>query len=165
MQTIIPGGIQPVQLPGKSWKKIHYEDHTFEQGRTNAVYPMTHLFINPMRYEQKYDSSTLELSRVVTRTGVPVSIIYSAHFELETTFNAMNELLCMLTMPQPDFLFRMDCGVLKKNFSFIVDNGHGEDPDSQMCLARLLFVLGKFLNSSLESLETKYSREIIMLVI
>lgn len=45
-KTIICGDIQPVQNPGKSWKAITYENHTFDQSRTNAVYPMTHLFLD-----------------------------------------------------------------------------------------------------------------------
>ena len=43
-KTVICGDIQPVQNPGKSWKPIIYPDHTFDQSRTNAVYPMAHLF-------------------------------------------------------------------------------------------------------------------------
>lgn len=45
-KAIVCGDIQPVQNPGKSWKPISYEDHTFDQSRTNAVVPITHLFMD-----------------------------------------------------------------------------------------------------------------------
>ena len=76
--------IQPVQLPGKSWKKLSHEDHTFDQGRTNAVYPMTHLII---AYKfQDFIVAPHATQRTVTRTGKPLCFIYMAHFEHETTF-------------------------------------------------------------------------------
>ena len=140
-KTIICGDIQPVQYPGKSWKPISYEDHTFDQSRTNAVYPMTHLFLDntPNSHKSiKDDPNTIHL----TRTGRPALLINLAYFEPETTFRAMNELLYLLTQPSLDNVFRNSVtGKLKCIFAFLVDNGHGEDPDSpltQMCLARIL---------------------------
>jgi hypothetical protein len=142
-KTIICGDIQPVQNPGKSWKPIIYEDHTFDQSRTNAVYPMTHLFLNNSRNTRKVseeDPSVIE----VTRTGRPVLLINIALTETETTFRAMNKFFYLLTIPALDNIFRNpSTGRLKSVISFIVDNGHGEDPDSlltQMCLARILFL-------------------------
>lgn len=134
------GDIQPVQNPGKSWKKrLVYEDHTFNQSRTNAVYPMTHLFVDPKRF----DDNQLEngnIQRTVVRTGTPVSFVYLAHFENESTFNAMNEIFHLANLPELDAEFRNQFGLLRKKMSFIVDNGHCEDPSSQltqMCLARI----------------------------
>jgi hypothetical protein len=139
-KAIVCGDIQPVQNPGKSWKSITYEDHTFEQSRVNAVYPMTHLFMEP---KESIDEKT-NTARV-TRTGQAVVLINIAFFEPETTFRAMNEILYLLSRPSLDKIFRNPVtGNIKSVFSFIVDNGHGEDPDSpltQMCLSRLLYLL------------------------
>ena len=135
------GDIQPVQYQGKSWKPISYEDHTFDQSRTNAVYPMTHLFLDntPNSHKSiKDDPNTIH----ITRTGRPALLINLAFFEPETTFRTMNELLYLLTQPSLDNVFRNSVtGKLKCIFAFLVDNGHGEDPDSpltQMCLVRIL---------------------------
>ena len=37
----------PVQKPGKTWKNIHLPDHDWDQSRTNAITPMSHLFLEP----------------------------------------------------------------------------------------------------------------------
>ena len=141
-KTIICGDIQPVQNPGKSWKQISYPDHTFDQSRTNAVYPMTHLFLDDVRSSSFKDGENVV---EITRTGCPVSLINIAISEPETTFRAMNEFLYLLTQPSLDSVFRNSkTGRLKSIFVFLVDNGHGEDPDSpliQMCLARILSLL------------------------
>ncbi len=76
-KSTIYGDIPPVQLPGKSWKSIIYPDHTFDQGRNNAVYPKTHLFMDASKYqpsseEKKMENDSLTSNveeRVVTRTG------------------------------------------------------------------------------------------------
>lgn len=36
-KTSIPSDSSPVQLPGHSWKKLEYPDHTWDQSRTNDV--------------------------------------------------------------------------------------------------------------------------------
>lgn len=41
----IKGDITPVQKPGKSWRKINAPDHDWDQSKTYAVTPMTHLFL------------------------------------------------------------------------------------------------------------------------
>ena len=144
-KAIVCGDIQPVQHPGKSWKPISYEHHTFDQSRTNAVVPMSHLFVdlNTVCSQSSEDKRIKNLT--VTRTGKPVTLIYIGISEPETTFRAMNEMLFLLTLPSLDSVFRNpNTGGLKRLFSFIVDNGHGENPDSpltQMCLARLLNIL------------------------
>lgn len=145
-KTIVCGDIQPVQYPGKSWKPIVYEDHTFDQSRTNAVYPMTHLFMDTSS-KTTTSSGTEEGKTIeVTRNGRAAILVNIALTEHETTFRAMNELLYLVTRPSLDNIFRNPkTGSLKSIFSFIVDNGHGEDPDSpltQMCMARLLHLLG-----------------------
>ena len=144
-KAIICGDIQPVQNPGKSWKAISYEDHTFDQSRVNAVVPMTHLFIdlNQSNYQQPSNGESKVIN--VTRTGKPVTLLYLGISEPETTFRAMNEMLYLLTLPSLDDVFRNpNTGTLKKKLSLIVDNGHGEDPDSkltQMCMVRILCLL------------------------
>ena len=145
-KAIICGDIQPVQNPGKSWKPISYEDHTFDQSRVNAVVPMTHLFIDLKQESyQEVNNSESKVVVNVTRTGKPVTLLYLGISEPETTFRAMNEVLYLLTVPSLDSVFRNPTtGTLKNIFSFIVDNGHGEDPDSkltQMCMARILCML------------------------
>ena len=138
---LIDSDIQPVQNPGKSWKPITYPDHTFDQSRTNAVYPMAHLFLDNNQKVCEDDAKTIE----ITRTGRPVLLINIAFFEHETTFRAMNEFLYLLTEPSLDKIFRnVKTGQLKSIFAFLVDIGHGEDLDSpltQMCLARILHML------------------------
>ena len=45
-KAIIPSGMAPVQRPGPSWRKRdQLPDHTWDQSRTNAVTPMTCLFL------------------------------------------------------------------------------------------------------------------------
>ena len=150
-KSMICGDIPPMQLPGKSWKPIIYPDHTFDQGKTNAVYPKTHLIMDTSKFrstlEKQTDDSTDEIEkRIVTRTGQAVMLVNLSFFEPETTFRGMNEIFHMLTLPELDGLFRNPSSKkLKSIFSFIVDNGHSEDPDSpltQMCLVRILRMLG-----------------------
>lgn len=137
------GDIQPVQNPGKSWKKrLVYEDHTFNQSRTNAVYPMTHLLMDLKRYTDTNENGNV--TRTVIRTGRPISFVYMAFFEQESTFNAMNEVFHLMNLPEADCELRSSTGALRPNLGFIVDNGHGEDPSSiltQMCMARFLSFL------------------------
>ena len=46
-KAIILADSSPVQRPGHSWsKKQVHPDHTWDQSRTNAVTPMTFLFLN-----------------------------------------------------------------------------------------------------------------------
>jgi hypothetical protein len=151
-KAIISGDIQPVQLPGKSWKPMTYEDHTFDQSRRNAVYPMTHLYMD-LDTEKTTSSSTYVNTTngttmnqyFVRRTGKPASLIYLGISEPETTFRLMNEIFYMMQHPSFDSVFRNpSSGALKSNISFIVDNGHAEDPDSpltQMCLVRIFKLL------------------------
>ncbi len=139
-KTVLCGDIQPVQNPGKSWKPLSYPDHTFNQSRTNAVYPMTHLFLDDVRNRISSSEDTSEDNVVeITRTGRPASLINIAIAEPETTFRAMNELLYLITQSSLDSVFRnSETGRLRSVFVFLVDNGHGKDPDSpltQMCLA------------------------------
>lgn len=152
-KSMICGDIPPVQLPGKSWKPIIYPDHTFEQGRNNAVYPKTHLFMDATKFQsspgQDSDGSADKVEdRIVTRTGKTVMLVNIAFFEPETTFRGMNEIFHMLALPELDSIFRNPTSErLKSVFSFIVDNGHSEDPDSpltQMCMVRILRMLSLY---------------------
>ena len=146
-KAIVCGDIQPIQIPGKSWKPISYEDHTFDQSRVNAVVPMTHLFMDLNQNNEIHQQlNSAEIKEIqVTRTGKPVTLIYLGISEPETTFRAMNEMLYLMTLPSLDVIFRNpNTGLLKSHLSLLVDNGHGEDPDSkltQMCVVRLLRLL------------------------
>ena len=100
---------------------------------------MSHLFLDlNMVCSQLSEDNTIK-NLTVIRTGKPVTLIYIAISEPETTLRAMNELLFLLTVRSLDSIFRNpSTGGLKRLFSLIVDNGHQEDPDSpltQMCLA------------------------------
>ena len=128
-KSMICSDIPPVQLPGKSWKPVTYPDHTFEQGKTNAVYPKTHLFMGASKFQSKFgkqisDSADEIEKRIVTRTGQAVMVITISYFEPETTFRGMNEIFHILTLPELDSLFGNPCNKkLKSIFSLIVDNG------------------------------------------
>ncbi len=82
----------------------------------------------------------------MTRSGQGVTLLNLSFFEPDTTFKALNELFLLLTLPALDSFFRSRVtGKLKKEFTFIVDNGPAEQPSSalvQMCLIRFL----RFLN-------------------
>ena len=101
-----------------------------------------------MELDANFEHSSKEINGLqelkVRRTGKPVTLIYLGISEPET-FRAMNEMLYLLTKPSLDSVFRNpDTGSLKSLFGFIVDNGHGEDPDSaltQMCMVRLLSLM------------------------
>ena len=154
-KSIVPGDIAPVQNPMKTWKQCSgiLPDHDWEQGRTNTVTPMAHLFHEsktiveaPMPTEEVtillLDSSA---TGSVTRTGQAVNLIYLSHYEPETVFSCFNELFFLLVQPSLDrFLRNSETGTLKENFVFIVDNGPSEQPLSsmvQMCLTRLCHFL------------------------
>ena len=95
-------------------------------------------------FEKQTRDSTDEIEkRIVTRTGKAVMLVNLCFFEPETTFRGMNKVFHILTLPELDSLFRNPGNI--QAFSFIVDNGHSEDPDSpltQMCLVRILRMLG-----------------------
>ncbi|CAB3988424.1 Hypothetical predicted protein [Paramuricea clavata] len=52
-KKIVCAEICPVQKPGKTWSEIEYPDHDWGQSRTNAVTPMTHLFMNTIITERE----------------------------------------------------------------------------------------------------------------
>ena len=100
------GDIQPVQLPGRSWRRIEVEDHSYDQSRNNAVYPMT--LMDADKYNDESDTEKT-VERIVTRSGLPIAFVYAAYFEKETTFNAMNEFFRLCTLSQIDSQLRK-CG-------------------------------------------------------
>ena len=149
-KAIIPTDISPVQNPGPTWKKrLELPDHTWDQSRTNAITPMTFLFLQtqvsllPVSTVESFNvqaSSTTHLQ--LTRTGQSVTLLNLSFFEPDTTFKCLNELLYLLTLPALDVFFRdRRTGCLKKQLTFVVDNGPAEQPSShivQMCIVRLL---------------------------
>jgi hypothetical protein len=149
----------PVQKPGKTWKNIHLPDHDWDQSRTNAITPMSHLFLEPcvthketipllLSESDMYITPVEESSLIlhVTRTGRAVTLLNLSFFEPETTSRTFNEIFLLLTKPSLDFVFRNPVsGKLKENFIFVTDNGPAESPASplvKLWLARML----KFLN-------------------
>ena len=144
-----------VQKPAKTWKKLRLPDHDWDQSKTNAVTPMSHLFLetNITRKESvpmllTSDDSFIHLPQResvilhVTCTGKAVTSLNLSYFEPQTTNRAFNEIFLLLSKPSLDYYFRNpDTGKLKENFVFVVDNGPSESPSSplvQMWLSRLL---------------------------
>ena len=105
---------------------------------------MTHLFPDNSKNARRINEEQPSVVEV-TRTGQAVVLINIALTEHETTFRAMNELLYLVSLSSLDSIFRNpSTGRLKSVLKFLVDNGHGEDPDSpltQMCMARTLRLL------------------------
>ena len=149
----------PVQKPGKTWKRIHLPDHDCDQSRTNAITPMSHLFLDTcvthketipvlLNESDMYITPVEESSLVlhVTKTGRAVTLLNLSFFEPETTSRTFNEIFLLLTKPSLDFVFRNSKSAkLKENFIFVTDDGPSETPTSplvKLWLARLL----KFLN-------------------
>ncbi len=148
-KAIVIGDIAPVQRPGHSWRKRdELPDHTWDQSRTNAVTPMTFLFLQT-KFSQSLSDITLPVSQdtivKLTRTGQAVTLLSLSFYEPETTVRCLNEILLLLSLPALDPFFRDEqTGGLKKEFVFVVDNGPAEQPCNplvKMCLVRLLNVL------------------------
>ena len=153
-KSIVPGDIAAVQKPIKTCKQRSgiLLDHDWEQGRTNTVTPVAHLFFQskttvetPMPTEVTIPLLDSSVAVSVTRTGQTVNLIYLLHYEPETVFHCFNELFLLLVQPSLDRVFRNpETGALKNNFVFIVVNGPSEQPSSsmvQICLARLCKLL------------------------
>ena len=148
-KAIVPGDFAPVQRPGPTWKsRAELPDHTWDQSRTNAVTPMTFLFL--MTSIKQLPATTVECLETqisntttihLTRTGQGVTLLNLSFYEPHTTLRCLNEIFYLLTIPALDTFFRDHAtGKLKKEFTFIVDNGPAEQPSSvivQMCLVRL----------------------------
>ena len=149
-KAIIPSDMAPVQHPGHSWRKRdELPDHTWDQSRTNAITPMTFLFLETKVTKttvQNVEELDLQVSSNttlhITRSGQGVTFLYLSFFEPDTTFKCMNELLLLVSLPALDKFFRNpSTGTLKSEFTFVVDNGPAEQPSSflvQMCMVRLL---------------------------
>ena len=142
-KSIVPANIMPVQLPGKTWKRVVYDDHTWDQGRLNTVVPMTFLFL---RSEVIVREPPLSAPMIhITRTGKAVTLINLAHYEPGITVRCLNEIFLLIVNPCLDSCFRnLETGKLKDEMIFVVDNGPAEAPSStlvQMCLVCLLKVL------------------------
>ena len=149
-KAIVPTDISPVQYPGPTWKRcIELLDHTLDQSRTNAITPMTFLFLHSevvpqpaTTVEHFHIQATTTTHLHLTRTGQSVTLLNLSLFEADTTYKCLNELCYLLTLPELDIFFRdQKSGHLKKQFTFVVDNGPAEQPSSsivQMCLVRLL---------------------------
>ena len=151
-KAIILADSSPVQRPGHSWsKKQVHPDHTWDQSRTNAVTPMTFLFLKPVISKltcDQVESLDIPVSQTttlqVTRSGQGVTLLNLSFFEPDDTFKCFNEIL-LLSIPALDPFFRdRSTKKFKKQFTFIVDNGPAEQPSAatvQMCLVRLLLFL------------------------
>ena len=145
-KAIIPSDMAPVQHPGHSWRKRdELPDHTWDQSRTNAITPMTFLFLETKVTKttvQNVEELDLQVSSNttlhITRSGQGVTFPYLSFVEPDTTFKCMNELLLLVSLPALDKFFRNpSTGTLKSEFTFVVDNGPAEQPSSflvQICM-------------------------------
>lgn len=130
-------------------KKLVLPDHTWDQSRTYAITPMTYLFlkpvVSPLPYSQLEsldihvsDSAILQ----VTRSGQGVTLLNLSFFEPDKTYKCLNEVFLLLSTYALAPYFRdKNTKQLKKEFTFVVDNGPAEQPSCplvQMCLVRLL---------------------------
>ena len=152
-KSIVLADSSPVQLPGHSWrKKLVLPDHSWDQSRTNAVTPMTYLFLQPIVSTLPYsqlESLDIHVSQStvlqVTRSGQGVTLLNLSFFEPDNTFKCLNEVFLLLSIFALDPFFRDRLtGKLKKEFTFVVDNGPAEQPNCplvKMCLVRLLLFL------------------------
>ena len=152
-KAIIPSNIAAVQRPGHTWKKRDVlPDHSWDQSRTNALTPMTFLFIETritgteIHTLEELSMSAVHTTLHLTRSGQGVTLINLSFFEPDTAIKHLNEIFLLLSLSVLDSFFRNEStGQLKKEFTFIVDNGPAKQPSSplvQMCLVRLL----RFLN-------------------
>ncbi|XP_066915452.1 uncharacterized protein [Clytia hemisphaerica] len=143
-KALVYGDITPVQKPGKSWRKINAPDHDWDQSKTYAVTPMTHLFLETKEHETiEVDVGSEKRNQTtITRGGKACTFINISYFESDNTFRRFNEIFKLMENPGLDSKFRSTfTDRLKPNFSFIVDNGPGEAPSSwlvRMLLVRLL---------------------------
>eukprot|EP00112_Aurelia_sp_Birch-Aquarium-sp1_P021266 Seg568.7 transcript_id=Seg568.7/GoldUCD/mRNA.D3Y31 product=Vertnin protein_id=Seg568.7/GoldUCD/D3Y31 len=141
-KNIVCADIQPVQHPGKTWKKREgvAPDHSWDQSRRNAVTPMAHLFLSLSPSNTSVGRTSDPIIQV-TRSGQAAVLVNISLYEPSTSFRALNELLLMLTLPQFfDLFLNKVTQSLKKKFIFVVDNGPAEQPSSplvQMMLVRL----------------------------
>ncbi|CAB3983432.1 zinc finger MYM-type 1-like [Paramuricea clavata] len=156
-KKIVCAEISPVQKPRRTWSEFEYPDHDWDQSRTNAVTPMTHLLMNTVITKQQFVPSNPSLHNWditlpnsdtiihVTRSGKAVTFLNPSLLEPDTTIRLFNEIFLLLSKPNLDFVFRNPkTGRLKSVFVFIVDNGPAEQPSSplvQMFLIRLLRIL------------------------
>lgn len=101
---------------------------------------MTFLFLLPkveLSPASTVVSATIETCNTsfmeITQTGQGVTLLNLSFFEPDTTFKCLNDVLCLLTIPALDPFFRdRVTGKLKKQFSFVVDNGPAEQPNSAL---------------------------------
>ena len=115
-KSTVLGDIAPVQKPMKIWH--HWSgilpDHDWEQGRTNKVTPMAHLFLETKEIIESpvlTDGVTMPLldsaaAVSVMQTGRAVNLIYLSHYEPETVFHCFNKLLLLLVQPSLHGNFR-----------------------------------------------------------
>ena len=117
-------------------QKINLPDHDWDQSKTNAKTPMSHLFLETnitlkesvpllLTPEDSFVHSSQRDSVVlVTRTGKAVIPLKVSYYEAETTNRVFNETFLLLTKPSLDSYFRNpDTSKLKESFVFVMDNG------------------------------------------
>ena len=140
---------------GRTWRNIENPDHTFDTQRTNAITPMTHLFVETKETgrDVSYNSGNKiqELLMTITpprkevtirikRSGKAVTLLNLSHYEPETAIRSVNALLYLMTLPALDHFFRNpSTGKLKEIIVSVVDNGVDmpRSPMVMMLLTRL----------------------------
>ena len=139
---------------GRTWRNIENPDHTFDSQRTNAITPMTHLFVETKETgrDVSYNSNTQiqellmtttprkEVTIRIKRSGKAVTLLNLSHYEPETAIRSVNELLYLMTLPALDRFFpNPNTGKLKEIIVSVVDNGVDmpRSPMVMMLLTRL----------------------------
>ena len=143
-----------MRFGGRTWRNIENPDHTFDSQQTNAITPMTHLFVETKETgrDVSYNSNTQiqellmtttprkEVTIRIKRSGKAVTLLNLSHYEPETAIRSVNELLYLMTLPALDRFFRNpNTGKLKEIIVSVVDNGVDmpRSPMIMMLLTRL----------------------------
>ena len=145
-KKIVCADIMPVQKPSKLWKDVEYLDHDWDQSHTNAVTPMTHLFLstdithqassirnNPTINEVDILSPISDTVLHITRAGTSVTLINPSLITHSDTVLHITRTETSVTLINPsinqslDKFFRnSNTGKIKGEFIFVVDNGPAE---------------------------------------
>jgi len=141
-KAIVPAS-NPVQRPGRSWKKKELPDLTWDQSRTYALTPKTFLFVETKAVELSKNTSQLPTEGAttveITRGGQRVTFLYLSFFEPDNTIKCLKEILLLVSKPFLDGKLRDEItGELKREFVFVVDNGLAEQPSSYPSGANVL---------------------------
>ena len=133
-----------VDRPSKSWQRVRYSDHHFSKDSRRTVTITTYQFVSRKEmHDQVLISAIDDIPVTRTRvTGPGLCLVKATHFEAETIFRHMNELLAVMC-ENPEH-FKNEDGMLKANLLLTVDGGGDERPRNKMtkfCVTLLRWLL------------------------